>query len=373
MSAPRAASGQVDPTADFTHGTFDSQGTKPTSTTVQEHAAGLAQAAKNNASAALNSVQNSQFAQDLANGPAAQSVMREANATGDEFSDLANSRKMPEHTAANNTPLTHYHSFFFNLLSWRNPRATSITFAAAITFIFATRYLPLVRLALKGLWTVLGVVTLAEVAAKYTIGSSVANSVRPRRYYKIPKETLEATLDDVEQLINFFVIEFQRIVFAEHIPTTAAAFVTAFTSYYLVKLLPGWGFALFATSVIFLVPLVYTQNKEFIDSQYEHATNVVVQQTEQLKTITAEQTSKSLETVKAYTGDYANLASEYIGKSRQKIPAMPGTNGATQSTNSVKSEDFPQAPKTDFASSAEHTKPIVTAPGDGQPIAASVQ
>lgn len=38
----------------------------------------------------------------------------------------------------------------------------------------------------------------------------------------IPKETLEATLDDVEQLINFFVIEIQRIVFAENIPVTAA-------------------------------------------------------------------------------------------------------------------------------------------------------
>jgi hypothetical protein len=91
-----------------------------------------------------------------------------------------------------------------------------------------------------------------------------------------------------------------------------------------------------------------------------------------LKTITAEQTSKGLDTVKAYTGDYANLASEYIGKSRQKIPAIPGTTGASQSANTVKVEDFPQAPKTDFASSAEHTKPIVTAPGDGQPIAASV-
>lgn len=65
------------------------------------------------------------------------------------------------------------------------------------------------------------VVTLAEAAAKFTIGSSVAGQVRPKRYYKIPKETLEATLDDVEQLINFFVIEAQRIVFAENIPNTA--------------------------------------------------------------------------------------------------------------------------------------------------------
>lgn len=149
------------------------------------------------------------------------------------------------------------------------------------------------------------------------------------------------------------------------------AFLTAFISYYLVKLLPGWGFALFATSVTFLVPLVYTQNKELIDSQYEHATQVVSQQTQQLRSITAEHTSKGLESVKAYTGEYTNLASEYIGKSRQKIP-LPATGSTTQSGSTVKSEDFPQAPKTDFASSAEHTKPVVKAPGDGEPIAASV-
>lgn len=112
-----------------------------------------------------------------------------------------------------------------------------MTFASFIALIFASRYLPIIRLFLKGTWTILGgkqnrrqykeqgltaiVVTLAEAAAKFTIGSSVAGHVRPRRYYKIPKETLEATLDDVEQLINFFVIEAQRIVFAENIPNTA--------------------------------------------------------------------------------------------------------------------------------------------------------
>jgi len=72
--------------------------------------------------------------------PAAQSVKNQAAATGSEFSDLANSRKLPEHKAANDTPLTRmsgpqtlplpllsdrrldYHSFFFNLFSWKNPR-----------------------------------------------------------------------------------------------------------------------------------------------------------------------------------------------------------------------------------------------------------
>lgn len=148
----------------------------------------------------------------------------------------------------------------------------------------------------------------------------------------------------------------------------AQAFVASFLSYYLIKLLPPWGFALFATCVVFLVPLVYTQNKELIDSQIEHANKVVSAQTQQLRDITAEHTSKGLESVKAYTGDYANLASEYIGKSRQKIPGV-ATNG--NSDPSVKEADFPNAPKTDFPSSAEHTKPVVTAPGDGEPVAAS--
>src|ERR1700760_438182 len=123
------------------------------------------------------------------------------------------------------------------------------------------------------------------------MGKGVATSFRPRRYYKIPKEALEASLDDLENLINFFVIEIQRIIFAENIPVTAAvsrmlhaprrnadgeqAFVTAFLTYHLIKIVPFWGMALIATSVIFLGPLIYLENKEFIDGHLEHAGNVI--------------------------------------------------------------------------------------------------
>jgi len=66
------------------------------------------------------------------------------------------------------------------------------------------------------------VTALAEITGKLVMGRGVASSFRPRRYYKIPKETLEASLDDLEQLINFFVIEFQRILFAENPIVTIA-------------------------------------------------------------------------------------------------------------------------------------------------------
>lgn len=46
--------------------------------------------------------------------------------------------------------------------------------------------------------------------------------MRPRKYYTLPRENLERSLEDVEQFVNFFVIEAQRIVFAENIYATIA-------------------------------------------------------------------------------------------------------------------------------------------------------
>jgi len=314
-----------------------------------------------NAAAAVNTVQNHPITQNIVNGPVATSVKNEAGATASEFSDLASSRQTPSYTAANDTPLTHYHSFFYSLLSWKNKRATGVTFLAAVTFIFACRYLPIVRYMLKITWMTLGVVTLAEASSKALMGSSVAGTVRPRRYYKLPKEALESSLDDLENLINFFVIEAQRIVFAENVPITAVAFLSAFFTYYLIKLLPFWGMSLLFTCVIFLGPLIYIENKEVIDAQLENAGNIIGHQTSQIKDLTAQHTSKGLETMKQYTGTATAKAQEMVGSARQKIPSPTTTTGSGKAP--VQEGDFPSAPKTEFpATSVEHKPETLTMP-----------
>lgn len=83
--------------------------------------------------------------------------------------------------------------------------------------IFAGRYLPILRWVMKGMYITFGVTAAAEIAGKTILSQGLASSFRPRRYYTIPKEALETALDDVEQLINFFVIEFQRVLFAENV------------------------------------------------------------------------------------------------------------------------------------------------------------
>ena len=79
------------------------------------------------------------------------------------------------------------------------------------------------------------VTAAAEVVGKLVMNRGFASQMRPRKYYTIPRETLEASLDDVEQLINFFVIEFQRILFAENVWATIAV-----SQEFLTKSLPAY-------------------------------------------------------------------------------------------------------------------------------------
>lgn len=156
----------------------------------------------------------------IKNGPMADKARVEGDKTKSELSNLTSARQTPSSTTATGQNLTHYHSFFYNLLSWENPRATGIAYASIVIFIFATRYLPLVRYSLKALYMVLGITAAAEIAGKTVMGQGVASKMRPKRYYTIPREWLETIMEDITELINFFVIEFQRVVFAENVGVT---------------------------------------------------------------------------------------------------------------------------------------------------------
>lgn len=61
-----------------------------------------------------------------------------------------------------------------------------------------------------------------EIAGKLLFDNGLASRMRPRKYYTVSKESLATSLDDMEQLVNFFVIEAQRVLFAENIYATIA-------------------------------------------------------------------------------------------------------------------------------------------------------
>jgi Reticulon len=68
----------------------------------------------------------------------------------------------------------------------------------------------------------LGVTVAAEVAGKLAFRQGLTSQIRPKKYYVLPRETIDSIIGDVHELINFFVIESQRIVFAENVFASAA-------------------------------------------------------------------------------------------------------------------------------------------------------
>lgn len=290
---------------------------------------------KGNALAAVDSV---------ANGPVAQNVKNESAKTATEFNNLAASRQTPSKPAATGQPLTHYHSFFSELLSWNNPRASAIAYASIVTFIFAVRYLDVLRWGLKLSWMVLGITVAAEAAGKMVLNNGLATQFRPRRYYTIPRETLDAMIGDVHELINFFVIEAQRILFAENVPVSAATAVAAFLAYYLVKIVPYWGLALLGTTTLFGSTLVYKNFHEVIDGTLQQASDVVNAQTAQLKDVASKHTAQATEITKQYMGDYTAKAQEMLGRGRSASPEARVKSAPAPAEKEIKVTDFPAAP-----------------------------
>lgn len=195
----------------------------------------------------------------------------------------------------------------------------------------------------------------AEIAGKLILSQGLASSFRPRKYYTIPREALEASLEDVEQLINFFVIEFQRVLFAENVIHTVAGFGAAFLSYWLIKFVPFWGLSLIAVSCIYMGPLIYMTNKELIDHHVKNASEVANAQANQLLDLAGHHTARAQETVKSYAGDYSAKAQEYMGNVRGRSTSPEVNSSKSKSNAPIKSgpgsapkyssEDFPHAPK----------------------------
>jgi Reticulon len=210
----------------------------------------------------------------------------------------------------------------------------------------------------------------AEIAGRVVLGDGLATRMRPKTYFTIRKESLERFTDDFEQLINFFIIEFQRVVFVENIWVTGGvsyyhaqisqaartlltrpqAFVASFLSYYLVKFVPLWGLFLITDSILFLAPLIYLSNQEFIDEHLRNAGNRINEQTAQLKDMAAQHTGRATENMRQSASEYTHKFQELVGTAQHRVRQKTG--GAPL----VKSSDFPSAPQDEPATSAPQIK-----------------
>jgi hypothetical protein len=61
---------------------------------------------------------------------------------------------------------------------------------------------------------------IAEGVAKTVSDKGIAASVRPKRYFTLQKESVDGVFNELHELLNFFVLEFQRVLFVENVFVT---------------------------------------------------------------------------------------------------------------------------------------------------------
>jgi hypothetical protein len=195
------------------------------------------------------------------------------NGTQHDFRGLNDARLGLDNNAQDNRPeehLTHFHSFFYDLVTWKFPRATSFIFLSILSTIFAFRFINVLRYVFKAAYLLLGSVAALEYAGKPLGYKGVVSQMRPRRYYTISRSSLESVFEELHDFLNFVVVEFQRVVFVENVFTTVVSFVFSFFGYFLIKYLPLWSLAFITTIMVFTGPYIYINNQDAIDAQIAH-------------------------------------------------------------------------------------------------------
>jgi len=239
-------------------------------------------------------------------------------------------------------PLTHFHSFFYDLVTWKFPRATLVIFASLLSTIFAFRFINVIRYIFKAAYLLLGSVAALEYAGKPMGYKGVVSQLRPRRYYTIPRDSLESIFEEIHDFLNFVVVEFQRIVFVENIFTTVVAFALSFVGYFLIKYLPIWSLAFLTTVAVFTGPYIYLNNQELIDAQLNHYSDIA--------------NSKLIEARgygEQYAGEAISRARVTATELREKVQNYTNKASGPQ-LRTVNPTDFPTTPAQEPAPAYSH-------------------
>ena len=151
--------------------------------------------------------------------------------------------------------------------------------------------------------------------------------MRPRQYYQVNRFTFDALFNEISNLLNFLVLEFQRLLFAEKVSHTAVAFTVSFLAYKLVRYIPLWGLALTGTILAFSLPPLYLRNQAVIDKHISQAQHIAAEKVNYARDLAGEHVATVSERAKVVTSQWGK-------KAGVELPWSPTKSSASQSTKS---------------------------------------
>lgn len=120
------------------------------------------------------------------------------------------------------------------------------------------------------------------------------------------------------------------------------------------------------------MPLIYASNQELIDTQLKNASDLVNEQTTQLREAAGKHTSQVTDLTKQYMGDYSAKAQNMIrgrtaspeAKATPKFPEAP----SHEPEKPLEETDFPDAPKGNVEQEKPEAEKADGAPVEDEPL-----
>ncbi|KAF4959253.1 hypothetical protein FSARC_10769 [Fusarium sarcochroum] len=157
--------------------------------------------------------------------------------------------------AGRRTPQTNQDSLY-KYISWEDPARTMGSYFAALGFLLAVHYLHITQLALKLSAIALGAMSLAEFAGRSFGPNNFLSRLRPREYKTVPESTLNATLKDIHDFIQYAVVQAQKVVYAQDLEATFGAFLAITSLYFLIQFMSPFGIAVLGLTTVYIIPLI---------------------------------------------------------------------------------------------------------------------
>jgi len=190
-----------------------------------------------------------------------------------------------QHTGTLKGIIAHPDSLY-KYISWEDPVRTFGSLIAVLGILSGVHFLPLTQTALKVAATTLGGVTIAEYAHRVFTTNTFLARLRPKEYRKVPESVLNDTLKDIHDLVQYTVVETQKIVLGEHLDKTFAAAFSLTVLYWLAKLMSSFTIVVLGLTTIYTLPLIASsQSRQVMNAakvRAEELTDAAVGNTENL-------------------------------------------------------------------------------------------
>ncbi|KAI1305545.1 hypothetical protein F5Y03DRAFT_406412 [Xylaria venustula] len=218
----------------------------------------------------------------------------------------------------------------YKYLSWDDPVRTLASYLGLLGIMCGVHYLHWTQWFLKLGATGLGVVYLASFVSRSTKSDPVAR-MRPE-YKQVPEPTLNATLKDIHDLVQYLAIQGQKVIYGEDPGKTLGAFFGLTALFWLTKIMTPFNLGILGLSSAYIVPLIASPGgREVAHSAKVHA--------QELAHTTSESTKGALHDTKAKAADLSGRAQHAAGNltSRTQKAASNTSSGAQDMAGNMSS------------------------------------